>query len=105
MQRSDPKVNAFYKSIAWTKCRKTFVMAKFGICERCGNPGKYVHHKKYITSSNVDNPNITLNWDNLELLCFDCHQHEHFGYGIRYEFDAQGNLISNDTIRKNEAVK
>lgn len=101
MQREDPRVCAFYKSSAWVKCRKSYVASRYGLCERCGNPGRYVHHKKYITSMNVDDPSITLSWDNLELLCIDCHNKEHFGAGIQYEFDALGNLIKNDTIQKN----
>ena len=35
--------------------------------------GYIVHHKCYIDTSNVFDPNITLNFENLELLCLDCH--------------------------------
>lgn len=99
MQREDPRVCAFYKSSAWVKCRKSYIASRYGLCERCGNPGRYVHHKKYITSMNVDDPSITLSWDNLELLCFDCHQAEHFKT-INYEFDSEGNLVSYEKKRK-----
>ncbi|MCQ2979507.1 MAG: HNH endonuclease [Clostridia bacterium] len=92
MQRNDPKVYAFYQSVEWKKCRKTFIISKYGLCERCGNPGTYVHHKEYITSSNVNDTNITLNFDNLELLCHDCHNNEHFS-NVDYAFDDNGNLI------------
>lgn len=104
MQRTDPVVNAFYKSSAWIKCRKSYIASKYGLCERCGEPGKYVHHKKYITSNNIHDPSITLSWSNLELLCIECHNNEHFGRGIDYEFDALGNLIKNDTIKINKAL-
>lgn len=40
--------------------------------------GYMVHHKQYINSNNIWNTDITLNFENLELLCFDCHNKEHF---------------------------
>ena len=52
------------------------------LCERCMQEGRYkpaeiVHHKVYLTPENINNPAITLNWDNLEALCRDCHEAEH----------------------------
>ena len=40
--------------------------------------GYIVHHKSYIDTSNIWDTDITLNFDNLELLCIDCHNKEHF---------------------------
>lgn len=40
--------------------------------------GYIVHHKCYLDMSNIYNPEVTLNFDNLELLCMDCHNKEHF---------------------------
>ena len=104
MQRNDPKVNAFYQSVRWKKCRKAFILSRFGICERCGKPGSYVHHKHYITISNVDDDNITLNWDNLELLCHECHNQEHFE-NINYYFDEHGNLVANKNNEHQEILR
>ena len=46
---------------------------------------------------NITDPNITLNWDNLEALCRTCHQNEHFITGCvtakGVGFDEDGNLI------------
>lgn len=67
----------FYKSKAWKQCREAYVKSVYGLCERCGKPGYIVHHKILLTPSNINNPNITLNWDNLEYLCLDCHNKEH----------------------------
>lgn len=39
--------------------------------------GEIVHHKNYITTSNIYEPEITINFNNLELLCLDCHNKEH----------------------------
>ena len=71
----------FYSSEAWKRCRKAY-REKVILCERClkrglAVPGTQVHHKVRITADNMDNPAVTLNWDNLELLCDDCHKAEH----------------------------
>ena len=69
---------SFYNSKQWKQARKVYIEMKFGICERCGKPNaKQVHHKKYITKANINNPEITLDFDNFELLCDYCHQKEH----------------------------
>lgn len=70
--------------------------SKNGICERCGAPARIVHHREYITPENINDPDITLNWDNLEALCQDCHNKEHFLTGATAPglmFDRSGNLI------------
>lgn len=36
-----------------------------------------MHHKVRLTPANINNPNVALNWNNLELLCEDCHKDEH----------------------------
>ena len=87
---------AFYRSKAWKQCRRAFFIAKHGICERCGGPGKIVHHKIYLTPQNINDPNVTLNFDNLELLCQECHNREHHEMepvadGLR--FDENGDLM------------
>lgn len=53
------------------------------------NHGYIVHHKDYINKDNIYNPNITINFENLELLCMDCHNKEHFSYNL---FDIDGEL-------------
>ena len=88
---------SFYNSMQWRKCRDGFMSSKHFVCERCGGLAVICHHKTYITPSNISDPNITLNWDNLESLCMDCHNIEHTGKGgICREgltFDNEGNLI------------
>lgn len=85
----------FYKSKAWRDCRAAFVLSRFGLCERCGQPGDIVHHKIKLTPSNINKPNVALNWDNLELLCQDCHNREHGRVSVAegLAFDENGNLI------------
>jgi len=67
----------FYNSKPWKKCREAYKQSKFGLCERCGQPGDEVHHKIYLSPENINDPHVTLNWDNLELLCAACHSKEH----------------------------
>ena len=59
----------FYKSKAWQKCRAAYIQSVFGLCEKCGRPGWIVHHKIKLTPANINDPNVTLNWDSLEYLC------------------------------------
>lgn len=90
---------AFYKSKAWTTTRALYILQVGGLCEDCMakgiyRPGKIVHHRKHLTPENINNPNIALGFDNLKLVCQDCHAAEHAkDKGLRYSFDADGNLI------------
>jgi len=74
-----PWAEKFYKSKAWKKCRESYIITVHGLCERCGNPGKIVHHKELLTPQNINDPMITLNHELLEYLCQDCHNKEHHG--------------------------
>lgn len=97
MQRSIDKT--FYNSKRWKDCRDAYLASKNHLCERCKAKGLYeparvVHHKIYLTKENVNDPSISLNFDNLEALCQDCHNNEHFGdHDKRYKVDEQGRLI------------
>lgn len=91
--------NEFYRSTEWEKTRKAFMLYKNGLCERCLAKGHYepariVHHKIHLTPSNLHDPNIAFGFDNLEALCQDCHNKEHFGDETerRYEIGADGKL-------------
>ena len=91
-----PYAAEFYSSTAWKKCRAAYKKKVGGLCERCIKKGKYkageiVHHKIYISEKDINNPEITLNFDNLELVCRDCHGAEH-GNTKRYEVDAYGRV-------------
>lgn len=87
----------FYEGQTWKDCRENYLMSQQYICERCGGIAKIVHHKKYITPVNINNPYITLSFDNLEALCQDCHNKEHHKnkteIELRYSFDSGGNLV------------
>lgn len=90
---------AFYKSKEWERCRAGYIKYVGGLCERClrrGDivPGLIVHHKCYLTPENITDPATTLSYDNLELLCLDCHNKEHISKREqRYTIDANGKVI------------
>lgn len=92
-----PFAKKFYKSAAWRHCRNAYFKSKYGLCERCVEPGKIVHHIKYITPDNINNPEITLNHNNLELLCQACHNREHHEryspIAVGLMFDDNGDLV------------
>lgn len=68
----------FYNSKAWKNCQKAYKAYRLGICERCGSPeGTEVHHKIMLNEYNINDASITLNFDNLELLCQTCHAKHH----------------------------
>ena len=87
----------FYSSKVWQECREAYKKKAGGLCEVCKSKGiitagVIVHHKKHINSSNVKDPNITLNFDNLMLVCEKCHGKEH-GKKKRYSVSADGTII------------
>lgn len=88
---------AFYASKVWLECRAAYIKSVFGLCERCKRkPGKILHHKKPLTPDNINDPEITLGWWNLKLVCKDCHELEHSNGGVTRDdvmFDECGNLV------------
>lgn len=90
----------FYSSFAWKKTRAAYAKSVGGLCERCLErglyvPGTSVHHIVALTPDNITNPNITLSFDNLMLLCDYCHYSvEGKKVERRYEVDEQGNVTT-----------
>ena len=102
----------FYNSRAWKDVRKSIWLKQNLLCNRCGKPvyingiSDYlpkekrrtgiVHHKIYLDNTNVYDPNITLNVENLEGICKECHELEHhkdISTRKDYLFDDEGNFI------------
>lgn len=89
----------FYSSKAWKECRRTYAASVGGLCEICYRsgrvtPGEIVHHKIHITPQNITNPEIVLSWDNLELVCRDCHAQVHGKKPRRFTVDAAGRVTA-----------
>lgn len=73
-----PFAKRFYASKSWKQTRQAYKQSVGGLCERCLSkgiitPGKIVHHKTPLTPEGIQDPSICLGWDNLELVCRDCH--------------------------------
>ena len=107
----------FYNSKVWKDVRKTIWLKQNCLCAICHLPvyvdgisewipkdqrrTGIVHHKEYLTDTNISDDNITLNEDNLIGICKDCHENiHHQDISVRkgYEFDELGNLIINPSI-------
>lgn len=79
----------FYSSKAWQDCRNEYAKRQHHLCENClrrgiYKPGVIVHHKIEIDPVTIERPEIALNFDNLELLCRDCHAEAHDLTGGRW---------------------
>lgn len=89
----------FYKSTAWKKCRESYIATTLdGMCEHCKEvPGYIVDHIVEITPESIDNPDITLNHENLQYLCLPCHNPKTFCKALLIRddvmFDENGDLI------------
>ena len=55
--------------------------------------GEVVHHITELTPDNISNPDISLNFNNLKLLCRDHHGQAH-RQGRRYFVNSDGKIIS-----------
>lgn len=91
----------FYKTKAWKDCRKAYAKSVGGLCEHCLkrgviSAGEIVHHKQHLNAGNINDPSITLSFDNLELLCRDCHGKEHSTSQKRFKVDALGRVAPYD---------
>ena len=87
----------FYNSKRWLNCRSSYIKSVFGLCEHCAGPGYIVDHIEEINPSNIDDPMITLNHENLQYLCTPCHNKKTF---FKFEptrsdvtFGSDGNLV------------
>lgn len=96
--RDDPEIKKRYDSKRWRKLRQ-LKKSVSPFCERClingvYTPARIIHHKEYITDLNYLDDNVFYNLDNLESLCQDCHNKEHFGEKENYYFDDNGDIMS-----------
>ena len=101
----------FYMTQAWINTRNSYKKNVGGLCERCLAKGKItpaelVHHKIPLNENNINDLNISLNWDNLQALCRKCHAEVHDNiYAARskrrYKIEKNGKVI----IRENNTKK
>lgn len=86
-----------YNTKAWKDCRISYLRMVGGLCEDCLKdglhvPAEIIHHKVELTPDNINNPSITMSFDNLHAVCRNCHAKYHSN-PKRYHIDANGNVI------------
>ena len=87
----------FYKSKAWQRVRESVMQRDGRLCVDCMKQGLYrpaeeVHHITELTPENINDPEISLNMDNLVSLCKECHQKRHGARERRYKVDEYGRV-------------
>ena len=101
----------FYNSKEWIQLSDHIRKKYFHICQDCGKPNsKEVHHVIPVTELNVYDPTVTLNPNNLVLLCNECHNEIHNRFkksksaiaSRSISFDSNGNVVNiyDDTTSK-----
>lgn len=88
---------AFYASKAWKQCRAQVLRRDLYTCAECYGRAQEVHHRTELTPTNINDPMVSLNPDNLVSLCHDCHTKITKGATgdvvEGYEFDENGNVV------------
>ncbi|MCD3206783.1 HNH endonuclease [Clostridium botulinum C] len=72
----------FYKSKKWRDFRKNIIIERGLVCEECGktildSKELHVHHIKELNKDNYLDATISLNPDNVKILCHQCHNKTH----------------------------
>ncbi len=80
------KLHAFYCSKPWRDLSLRLKIERGGKCERTGEifadmSQLIAHHKIELTEDNVDDPAVSLNPDNIEIISFTEHNKEHRRFG------------------------
>lgn len=99
-------LNTFYRSPEWVKLRAMLMLERVNaqgdvVCEHCRKPivNRYDcigHHKIALTESNVNDPSVALNPDNIALVHHKCHNdiHNRFGSYTRHIYIVYGSPCS-----------
>lgn len=92
--------SAFYNSKRWRTVAAAYKKAQGGLCERCKakgiySPAEIIHHREHLNPENIKDPRVAYGFGNLEALCRNCHNLEHFGAKKerRYEVGEDGKII------------
>ena len=91
------KAHPFYSYGKWLAVRDAYLHSKHYVCELCGQPAKYVHHKDPLQDEDYFvNYEKCYGFANLQALCMDCHNRQpgHF-------LDGKGKQLVADGYRVN----
>ncbi len=83
-------LKSFYASDPWINFRLALIAERGNKCEKCGRTiARSIeiigHHKIELTPENVHDVNISLNPDNVLLVCHACHDQIHYRFGHKPE--------------------
>lgn len=82
-QKRDPKYIRFYRSMDWKRLSARYTQDKGYKCEGCGKIATEVHHKIAIQTD--EGWEKRLDYDNLELVCIECHNKRHNRFQRKYK--------------------
>ena len=78
---SSKTLQNFYASDRWRHLRSNLILERGNKCHRCNksfpSPSLIGHHIIPLTIDNIEDVNISLNQNNIEIICIDCHNEEH----------------------------
>lgn len=87
----------FYNSKQWKAARQAALRRDMFTCQRCGGRAEEVHHIIELTPQNIVDDIISLDINNLECLCHNCHTKETKGRDTDVcdglVFDADGYVV------------
>lgn len=81
------ELDDFYRTEEWYRVAEQIKLESGGKCAKCGVivpdwRRLIVHHYKiHLTQENMKDASISLNRNNLQAVCFDCHNKEHNRFG------------------------
>jgi hypothetical protein len=105
------KIHKFYCTQAWQDLSYNSKIAAGGKCSRCGYIADKMseligHHKIELTEDNVDDPNISLNRENIEVICQQCHNKQHRRFGSKQNvYIVYGSPLSGKTTLVKEIMR
>lgn len=80
-------LSQFYTSKEWRQFRLNLILERGNICQRCGKTTKQSqligHHKEPLTIENVNDTNISLNPNNVDIICVGCHNEIENRFGAK----------------------
>lgn len=97
----------FYNSTAWKEARLSYIRMRRaidgGMCETCRKvPGYIVHHKISLTQENINDSEITLNFENFKYDCKKCHDNEDENHGFNKKNEIMCEFVNGRMIPKGD---
>lgn len=104
-------LHSFYVSDEWQNVRMRLMLERGMICDHCKKLilKKYDaigHHVNELSMLNVNDPNVSLNLDNLMLVHRSCHDeiHNRFGFYTQHRYLVYGSPLSGKTTYVNNVA-